>query len=188
MTWEARLLALFDDLEAQAEGLALASRDAEVAELARAEYAAVDLESRLHASTGRPVTATVAGAGALRGRLVRAGAGWCLLATGTAEWVVLTAALTGVRGLAAGARPMDARSLPARLGIGSVLRSVAEERAPVLLVDRDGARRTGRVGRVGADFLELGGPAGSSGSPGGSHGPDGPEVVPVAALAALRRG
>ena len=55
MTWERELLDLFEDLEHQAEGLALTDRDAEVAELARSEYAEIDLAARVHASVGQPV-------------------------------------------------------------------------------------------------------------------------------------
>ena len=54
-------LELFDDLEQQAEGLALAERDARVAERCRAEYAEVDLVARLHASVGTPVQVEVRG-------------------------------------------------------------------------------------------------------------------------------
>ena len=78
MHWEERLLALFDDLEQQAEGLALSARDAEVAELGRAEYAQVDLASRLHGSVGRRVGLVVEGLGRLDAVLARVGAEWCL--------------------------------------------------------------------------------------------------------------
>ena len=71
MRWEERLLDLFDDLEQQAEGLALAERDALVAEQSRSEYAAVALADRLHASVGTRLLLDVGGFGALDGRLVR---------------------------------------------------------------------------------------------------------------------
>src|SRR4051794_10210086 len=79
MRWEERLLDLFDDLEQQAEGLALIGRDAEVAELSRAEYAQVDLADRLHASEGRSVRFGVNGSDSSRRdwpASVRAGACW----------------------------------------------------------------------------------------------------------------
>ena len=60
MRWEERLLDLFDDLEQQADGIALAERDALVAEQSRAEYAAVTLADRLHASVGTRLLLDVA--------------------------------------------------------------------------------------------------------------------------------
>jgi hypothetical protein len=155
MRWEDRFLALFDDLEQQAEGLALADRDAEVAERGRAEYAQVDLAARLHASTGSRVALGVAGVGQLEASLVRVGADWLLVTTGGQEWVVRFAALTSVRGLSARAVSEPARPLTARLALGSALREVAEGRAPVVLHRTDGSVLLGVVRRVGADFLEV---------------------------------
>ena len=66
MRWDERLGGLFDDLEQQAEGLALVERDAEVAEQSRAEYAQVDLAGRALASTGRRLLVAVAGVGRAR--------------------------------------------------------------------------------------------------------------------------
>ena len=155
MRWEERLLDLFDDLEQQAEGLALAERDALVAEQSRAEYAAVALADRLHASVGTRLLLDVAGLGALDGRLVRAGDGWCLLDADREEWVVVTAAVRAVRGLADGGRAPDARPLAARLGLGSALRGLAGDRTEVLLHRVDGSTVRGPLGRVGLDFVEV---------------------------------
>ena len=105
MHWEERLLAVFDDLEQQAEGLALGARDAEVAELGRAEYAAVDVAARLHGALGSRLRLTVTGLGALDGRLARVGSDWLLLDTGTHEWLVRLDALAELRGL--GERALD---------------------------------------------------------------------------------
>jgi hypothetical protein len=179
VSWERRLVDLFEDLEQQAEGAALAARDVEVAELARGEYAEVDLASRIHASLGRQVEASLEGL-VLRGRLARAGDGWCLLVHDAGdgrvdEWVVPSAGLLALRGLSPQAQPLGQRPLPARLGLGSVLRSVAEAQEPVLVVRSDGERRQGRVGRVGRDFLEL------------VEEPGGVAVVPFSAVVAIRR-
>src|SRR5438128_2529587 len=65
MRWRDRLWDVLDDLEQQAEGLALAARDAEVAEQSRAEYARVDLSARLHGSLGRRLTLGVRGVDAV---------------------------------------------------------------------------------------------------------------------------
>lgn len=181
MTWEQRLLDLFEDLEQQAEGAALAARDAEVAELARAEYSEVDLGSRWHASVGREVQLSAAHGLVLRGRVARVGAGWCLVvqtageSDGDREWVVVLDAVVSVRGLSPQARPASLRPVTSRLGLGSALRGVAEDRAPVTLVRTDGARRRGRLGRVGQDFVELLAEDGST------------EAVPFSALVAVLR-
>jgi hypothetical protein len=179
MTWEDRLLGFLDDLEQRAEGLALTNRDAEVAELGRAEYAEITLMSRLHASLGRELQLSVRGAGIVRGRLLRVGAGWCLLAiqpgAGPQQLVAL-GAVVSARGLSPAAITQPARSPLGRLGVGSVLREVAESRESVVLVDVDGVRRRGTVGRVGADFLELTGDDG------------GLDVLSFGALAVMRTG
>ena len=155
MHWEERLLAVFDDLEQQAEGLALGARDAEVAELGRSEYAAVDLASRLHGALGSPVRLTVTGAGTLTGRVARVGSDWLLLESEPHEWLVRLDALADVRGL--GERAVDARhrATTARLGFGSALRGVAEERDAVVVHRQDGTTLRGVPRRVGADFVEL---------------------------------
>lgn len=153
--WEEKLLAFLDDLEQQAEGLALAERDTEVAELSRAEYAQLDLVARLHASLDRPLTLGVAGGDPVSGRLVRVGRDWCLLAGGAVDWVVHLAAVGYLRGVSDRAVGEPARPLTARLGLGSALRWLAETRLPVLVRRTDGGGCTGVLGRVGADFVEV---------------------------------
>ena len=176
MSWESRLFDLFDDLEQQAEALHLAERDAEVAELARAEYAEVALASRVHASCGLDVELAILGGTTLRGRLARAGRDWCLVAVtppvGQVALIPLRA-VVAVRGLSARAVPEAARPLPDRLGMGSVLRRLAEDGEPVVVLGTDGSTRHGAVQRVGADFLELAGDSGTV-------------VVPFGAVALLR--
>jgi len=182
VSWERRLLDLFDDLEQQAEGVALAARDAEVAELARSEYSEVRLADRWHASAGRHVEVTAAGGLVVRGRVSRVGAGWCLVleeAPGTAPqpqgWLVALSGLVSVRGLSPHALPAALRPVTGRLGLASALRGIAEDPGPVTVFRSDGERRQGRVGRVGQDFLELLGEEGQV------------EVVPFSAVSAVRR-
>lgn len=178
MSWEQRLLDLFDDLEQQAEGAALVARDAEVAELARSEYSEVGLADRWHASVGRDVEISVLGGAVVRGRVARAGAGWCLVVEGGGpdqEWLVALDALVAVRGLSPQAQPPALRPLTSRLGVGSVLRGIAEELEPVTVLRSDGELRRGRIGRVGRDFVELVAETGQL------------EVVPFTALSAVRR-
>ena len=179
MRWDDRLAGhldgLFDDLEQQAEGLALGARDADVAEQRRWEYAQVDLASRLFASLGARLLVSVRGVGAVDGRLRRAGDGWCLLEAGSQEWIVRLAAVGSMRGLADRAVAPPARPVTAGLGLGSALRGVAETRADTVLHGTDGSLLRGVLGRVGADFVEV-----RTGERGVV------EVVPFDALAAVR--
>jgi hypothetical protein len=178
VTWEERLFAVFDDLEQQAEGLALLARDADASARARDRYAEVDLASRLHASVGSLVELVVPGAGAVAGRLLRVANGWCLVEPAAAagqEVIVNLAGLLSARGLVPRAAPEPVRGVAARLGIASALRAVAAEQQEVVLVRADGEVRRGRLGRVGADFVELIGEAGTT------------EVVPMAALSVIGR-
>lgn len=179
MRWDVRLddvHPVLQDLEQQAEGLALADRDAEVAELARAEYAEVDLGSRLHATVGHRVQVVAAGVGALDGLLTRVGDGWLLVASGSREWVVPTPAVTSYRGLSARVLPAEGRPMTARLGLPSALRGVASAREELVLHRCDGTVLRGVVERVGADFAEV-----RVADAGGL------ETLPLTALAAVRR-
>jgi hypothetical protein len=172
MRWRDRLGDVLDDLEQQAEGLALAARDAEVAEQSRAEYARVDLAARLHGSLGRQLRLGVVGVAALEGILSGVGAGWLLVDVGPAEWLVPASAVLWLRGLADRGVPAEARPLTTRLGLASALRRLAEAQGEVLLHRADGTLARGTLARVGADFVEL-------------RVRD-TEVVPFAALAAVR--
>ena len=179
MSWEQRLLDLFEDLEQQAEGAALAARDAEVAELSRVEYAEVELASRWHASVGHHVEITGHHGLVLRGRVARTGNGWCLVAEVDQagvdqEWLLALDHVVAARGLSPSAQPPSLRPVTGRLGLGSALRGVAEEQQPVMVVRSDGTRRRGRLLRVGKDFVELSGEGGT-------------EVTPFTAIVAVRR-
>jgi hypothetical protein len=176
MRWEERLLDLFDDLEQQADGLALAERDALVAEQSRAEYAEVGLAARLAGSLGGRVWLDVQGVGGLDGVLHRTGDGWLVLETGRGAWVVLLPAVRRARGLSDAAVDAGARPLTARLGIASALRGLAETRLECVLHATDGQVTRAVLGRVGRDFVEVRPADGSV------------EVVPFAAIAALRAG
>jgi hypothetical protein len=178
--WEDRIDGLYDglDLEQQAEGLAWAERDAEVAELSRAEYASVDVAARLHGSLGARVGLSVTGVGTLSGELSRVGEGWCLLDAGPDEWLVRLPAVRSLRGLRDRAVTGASRPAAARLGLASALRVVVEDRSTAVLHRVDGSLSRGRLGRVGADFVEV------------AHGETrwGVETVPFASLAAVRSG
>ena len=176
MRWEERLLDLFDDLEQQADGLALAERDALVAEQSRAEYAEVDLAARLAGSVGGQVWLDVRGVGGLDGLLRRTGDGWLVLDAAGVVWVVLLAAVRRARGLSCTAVDAGALPMTARLGVVSALRGLAESRLECVLHGTDGQVTRAALGRVGRDFVEV-------------RPADGPaDVVAFAAIAALRPG
>jgi hypothetical protein len=174
MTWDQRLQALFDDLEQQAAGLSLAERDAEVAELRRAEYAGVDLAARLRASVGARLLVDVLGVGPVEGELHRVGLGWLLIGA-TQDWIVTASALGSARGLLDRVAPAGGQPVQDRLGIGSVLRQLSGARCEVVVHRTDGRSTRGTLGRVGADFVEV--LAGESGHL---------EVLPFTAVAAVR--
>jgi hypothetical protein len=176
MRWDHRLGDLLDDLEQQADGLALAQRDAEVAELARAEFAQMELATRLHGSLGRRLLLDIGGVGVLDGVLSRVGSGWCLLDTGAREWLLRTGAVRSLRGLAERGLVPQVLPVTARLGMGSALRSLAGARVEVVLHRVDGVLTRGHLERVGADFLELRAGDGAAGYL---------ETVPFDALAAV---
>ncbi len=176
MGWERRLLAMFDDLEQQAEALSLAARDTDVAELGRAEYAEVDLADRLHASVGRMVQLELAGWGRREVVLDRVGRACAVVREvrpGAHAVVLNLEHLRGAAGLDPGSRPEPLRRVTARLGLASALRHLAEEVDRVGVVRADGEQRSAALGRLGADFVELVGETGLV------------EVVPLAAVAAV---
>ena len=155
MGWEASMFALFDDLEQQAEGMHLADRDADVADLSLAEYARVNLAARLHASLGLDLQVRLVGGHVVGGRLARLGEDWLLLVDRTAEWVVRHAGIAGVSGLANRADHEETWSVMDRLTLRTVLRGLSGGQEHCLVRFVDGSQVEGRVGRVGGDFFEL---------------------------------
>ena len=154
MGWDDGLFELLDDLEGQAEAAYAAERDAELTDRSRAAYAVVTLASRLMASVGRPVSLEVAGVGGVGGELRRVGAGWCLVAAPSGDWLVPVEAVISATGLSERAVPEVAWSPVSRLGLGSALRRLADEATRCLVSTRSGACHEVVLTRVGADFVE----------------------------------
>ena len=176
MRWEA----LFADLEAQ---LAAAS-PVEHADLERAEVARTPLGDRVRAHVGATLRLRLRDGTALSGTLCEAGAGWLLLDVERAAVLVPGSAVTTVGGLSR-AVAAPAGQVERRLGLGSVLRALARDRAPVR-VQVEAAVLTGTVDRVGADHLDLAvHPTGEARRPSAVR-----EVVtvPFAALLSVRSG
>jgi hypothetical protein len=154
VSWEEQLFSVLDDLEQQAEALYDAERDLDLADRSRSEYAQVTLASRLMASLDADLTLELRGVGRVSGTLKRLGTGWCLLHGAGQDWIVRTGAITVVRDASPRSVPEVAWSPVTRLGLGSVLRRLAEagERCLVHLVDA--ARHDVVLTRVGQDFVE----------------------------------
>ncbi len=155
MGWEETMFAMFDDLEQQAEGLALAERQAEVAELTIAEYAQVSLASRLHASLGRELRVRLVGGVVLAGRLARVGEDWMMVVEGTTEHVVRNAAVVALSGLSPRAASEQTWRAIDRLSLRALLRRLAVGASTCAVQFLDAAVLEGRVGRVGRDFFEI---------------------------------
>lgn len=174
MAWEDSVLALFADLELQAEGLHLEERQAEVAALGAAHYAEITLGSRILGSVGERVTVRLRGGLVVRGTLTRAAAAWALLDDEQGRaWLLPQSGIATVSGLSDRSVGEQARTVLAKLRIGTVLRSLAGAGHDCVLHLVDGSRVEGALGRVGRDFVEV------LASPGR-------EVVPLGALAAVQ--
>ena len=155
MGWENDLFAMFDDLEGQAAALWEADREAELADRARSEYAAVTLASRLMASVGASVVLELPGVGRVEGRMARVGESWALIEGSNQDWIVPLRHAQVVHGASQRSVPEVAWSPLARLGLPSALRRLAEAGTRCLLHLIDGARHEAYAERVGADFLEC---------------------------------
>jgi len=147
---------LFADLEAQLVAHEVAERGDAVAELTRAEHAAIPLADRWRAALGAPVTVELADGERVAGVVRRAAASWVLLdgrgASGQVEHLVPLAAVASVVGLGRQAVPSTART--DALGLGTVLRRLQRDRARVVVRTRAG-QAVGRLARIGADHLDL---------------------------------
>jgi hypothetical protein len=153
--WDERLFAYLDDLEQEAEARFGSEPASQLGDRARAEYAAVTLAGRLLASVDREIVLEVRGVGAVTGRLQRVGPDWCLVESGSRAWVVRLEHVLTVEGASGRSVPEVARSPVARLGIGSVLRGVADSGEQCLICTADGSSYEVAVRRMGRDFVEV---------------------------------
>ncbi|WP_245706796.1 hypothetical protein [Austwickia chelonae] len=145
---------LFEDLEAQWDADAQASRAAEVADRTRRERATVTLVDRLAVHRGK-LAILLAGGQRVEGEPQEIGADFVVLAEHGRRHLVPLAAvvqITGLGGRSAGAR-QAARIR--RFGLGYALRALARDRVAVVLEDLSGRSLTGTVDVVGADHLDL---------------------------------
>lgn len=152
MRWDG----LFDDLEAQAEALAVAERAGEIEDRARSEFGRVTVADRLRMSAGSDVRISCRGGLAVQGTVARVQQEWLLLEQPHArEVLVSTEQVLSVTGLGRLSAPPESQSpLDLRLGLRLVLRQIARDRSNVRIHLVEGAL-DGTIDRVGADFLDV---------------------------------
>ena len=152
MRWEA----LFADLEAQADAEDAAELAAEVGERTRIEAAALYLVDRLRPAQGHPLVVATVGV-TVPGVLRAVGPDWILLEVERGrQALVRLGAVLGATGVGARSNaPGREGRVAARLGLGSALRAVARDRAPVIITLIDGSSLSGTLDRIGGDFLEI---------------------------------
>jgi hypothetical protein len=126
MRWEE----LFRDLEAEWEAAVSTDQLVEVADRTRTELARITLMDRLRGSLGRSVRLHTV-TGEMAGELRRV-ASDCVLVRGRVELLVPIAAVLGAEGLTDGSVPASlVGEVDRRLGMASLLRAVARDRAAV---------------------------------------------------------
>ena len=150
MRWDA----LFADMELQLVAADSDARAQEVADITRAERAAVLLADRLRAAEGTTVGITLASGHRLEGTVLDAAAAWVLLARGGGEHLISLTAVAAVSGLGPGSAGPTGLALR-RLGLGHALRAVARDRS-LVRVTTFGATVQGRIDAVGADHVDVG--------------------------------
>ena len=146
---------LFDDLEAQLAAEAGLELTAEVADRTRRERALLGLQDRLAGMrNARAISVDVAGLGSVRARVTDVGADWVLLEPAPDRALLVPFhAIRSMTGLAGRVAPMSA--VAKAFTIGAALRAISRDRAVVVVVDRDGVRRSGTFDGVGQDAVDL---------------------------------
>lgn len=154
MRWEN----LFADLEGQLAAAGRLDVEAQVAELARAEQAAVPLADRLRGHGTAVLEVQLRGGMRVRGTLRQIADEWCVIASGQNSVLVPLSAVVTVSGL--GRRVLAEHSTVRRtLSMASGLRALARDRAMVtVFLDGGSGEPTalaGMIDTVGADYLDL---------------------------------
>lgn len=163
------------DLAQHFDALVLQQRDVEVAALAAAEYAEVELSARWHGAVGAEVVVETTEGQRLAGTVVEAGSDHVELREDGATWLVRTTAVASVTGLPDRVSDRRSRPISARLSIGSALRCLGADHRTCSVWLVSGTRLHGRPARVGRDFVEL-----------RAGGRSRLVVVPLAAVTAVR--
>jgi hypothetical protein len=153
MRWDA----LFDDIEAQLAAGERLDFDAEVAERARADAAAVELADRLRGSLGLRIGIHLASGTMFEGVLSHVGSQSLVLDEPRHQVLIPHASAVRYSGLSrlAVTEPSTVRQ---RLGLASALRALARDRASLTVLVARGPGEPmlhGVIDRVGRDFLDL---------------------------------
>lgn len=177
--------ARFDDLlagiAAEAEAADVAALDADIAELERASRAETRMLDRLRGQ--REVSLEIVGGTFVRGLVAAAGRDVVVLAAPDGDWAVAVWGIAAALDIGGDSR--DAVAASDRLGLASVARAWARQRAVVRVLRVGAGPVDGTIDTVGADHLEL-----------AEHDPGEPRradavrrqlVIPLGAIAAIRR-
>ncbi|MCI1640915.1 MAG: hypothetical protein LKI58_02520 [Actinomyces sp.] len=148
------------DLEGRFDAERRMLEEALVGELTDAERAGVSLAARLLARSGERLTVLVRGGGRLSGRVKDVARTWVLLATPGGDSLIPLTAVAAVWPL--GASAVDESSVRHAVGVGHILRELAEDAAEVV-IDHDAGIHQGTVRAVFADHLDIETRAGASG-------------------------
>ena len=150
-----RWTALFDDIEAQLEAAERIAGDAEVADRVRREQGGVTIADRVRGQLGFVLTVETSGGGKFDGELTHVGSEWLVLSKAPAEVIVPLTAISLIGGLGRNVAVGTSR-VREGLGLGSALRTLARDRARVIVHRVEGSPRIeGIIDRVGKDFLEI---------------------------------
>ena len=181
MRWEQ----VFRELDHEWEAAAAAQVQAEVADRTRAELARIGILDRFRGSVSRRLWVHTP-AGVCTGELTRVAADCLLLRDGAVELLVAAHHIDGVEGLAAEVvTDEQVGTVERRLGLASVLRRVARDRAAVTVERVGSAALHGTPVLAGADFVELA--VHPRGEPPRSSSVTSRQVVPFAAIVVVRR-
>lgn len=153
MRWDA----LFADMEAQLAAGERLDLDAEVAERARADAAAVELADRLRGSLGLSIGIHLASGTMFEGVLSHVGSQSLVLDEPRHQMLIPQASAVRYSGLSRLA-VTEHSTVRQRLGLASSLRALARDRASLtVLIARGPAESVlhGVIDRVGRDFLDL---------------------------------
>ena len=144
---------LFADLDAQMAMQNRLEADAQTADRTRREQALVGWVDRVIGHRTQPLRLILDGGVIIEGAVRDVGADWLLVRPQSGgEDLVRTAAVLSITGLG---RRVGSDVTSRRFGLGSVLRELARDRAPVEVLDRRGGRSAGTIDVVHADALEL---------------------------------
>lgn len=176
-----RFDALLAGIEAEAEAADAAALDADIAEVERAARAESRLLDRLRAQ--RQVSLEVLGGGIVSGLVAMVGRDVVVLAADDGDWAVATWGIAAVVNPEPGAEMP--RTVSERLGLASVARSWARQRAVVRVVRVAAAPLDGTIDAVGSDHLDLA--EHDPGEPRHSDAVRRQVVIPLGAVSAIRR-